>query len=203
MFSFFFFFVSFPKKKNPAQQKKVFYQEQVAKRIKNSFLLTRHGAGDRASPSAPTNTICPTAVQIFLRRPFEIGWFTNQVATCVCCWISPLFPFLTYLFIIRCLSLWEGDRDLLHALELAKTFLAPTETLNALWPSPAFHARGKALRAELAQACASAGIPPPPPPSRALPALLPSSSSNAGSGASADHHRQQQHHRMMACSRSS
>ncbi|KAI9437449.1 hypothetical protein H4582DRAFT_2057821 [Lactarius indigo] len=149
----------------------LFYQEQVAKRVKNSLLLTRHGAGDRV-PSVPANTTSPTAAHIFLRRPFEIGWFTNQVETC--------------------LALWEGDRDLLHALELAKTFLAPTEVLNALWPCAAFHARGKALRAKLSQACANSGIPPPPP-SRALPPLpslaplLPSSASSSSSSSSSNH----------------
>jgi hypothetical protein len=37
-------------------------------------------------------------------------------------------------FFFRCLALWEGDRDLFRALELAKLFLAPTEVLNSLWP---------------------------------------------------------------------
>ncbi|KAH9020844.1 hypothetical protein EDB85DRAFT_1895962 [Lactarius pseudohatsudake] len=154
----------------------LFYQEQVAKRVKNSLLLTRHGAGDRVS-TAPVNTTSPTAAHIFLRRPFEIGWFTNQVETC--------------------LALWEGDRDLLHALELAKTFLAPTEVLNALWPCAAFHARGKALRVQLSQACANSGIPPPPP-SRALhllPSLAPLPPSSASSSASSSNH-------MMGSSRS-
>ena len=36
----------------------------------------------------------------------------------------------------RCLALWESDRDLLQALELAKTFLEPTEALNSLWSCP-------------------------------------------------------------------
>ncbi|KAH8995196.1 hypothetical protein EDB86DRAFT_3077673 [Lactarius hatsudake] len=128
-------------------------------------------------PTAPVNTTSPTAAHIFLRRPFEIGWFTNQVETC--------------------LGLWEGDRDLLHALELAKTFLAPTEVLNALWPCAAFHARGKALRVQLSQACANSGIPPPPP-SRALPllpSLAPLPPSSTSSSASSSNH-------MMGSSRS-
>lgn len=100
------------------------------------------------------------------------------------------FWVLAYYGFSRCLALWEGDRDLLRALELAKSFLAPTEVLNSLWPcqgrffffSPvsvvghllvfcahaAFHLQGKALRAKLSQACASAGIPLPP----STPALL-------------------------------
>lgn len=61
----------------------MFYQEQVAKRVKNSSLLTRHGAGDRV-PAAPANTTCPTtSAQISLRLPFEVGWFTSQVRTYV------------------------------------------------------------------------------------------------------------------------
>jgi hypothetical protein len=126
----------------------LFYQEQVAKRLKNSLLPTRHGAGDRV----PANTTCPPASHIFLRRPFAIGWFTNQVATC--------------------LALREGDSGLVHALELAKTFLVTTEVLNALWPCAGFHARGEDLREQLIRACENAGITPPPP-SRA-PSLLPS-----------------------------
>lgn len=129
----------------------LFYQEQVAKRVKNSLLLTRHGAGDRV-PAAPASTTCPPASHIFLRRPFAIGWFTNQVATC--------------------LALWEGDSGLVHALELAKNFLVPTEVLNALWPCTAFRVRGEDLREQLSRACANAGITQPPP-SRA-PSLLPS-----------------------------
>jgi hypothetical protein len=162
---------------------KVYYQEQVAKRIKNS--LTRI-----AEPSG----------HVILRRPYHIGWFTNQVSTCVrrrCDILSPAllttfgFGFFVIIISSRCLSLWEGDRELLRALELAKSFLAPTEVLNSLWPCNgtfslslllafsdvnylvyvciarvhvAFHLQGKALRAKLSQACASAGIPPPSPP---------------------------------------
>ncbi|KAF8267650.1 hypothetical protein EI94DRAFT_1700825 [Lactarius quietus] len=131
----------------------LFYQEQVAKRVKNSLLLTRHGAGDRVPAATPASST-PASSHIFLRRPFEIGWFTNQVATC--------------------LALWEGDSGLVHALELAKMFLMPTEVLNALWPCTAFHARGKDLREQLARACASSGITPPPPPPRTPSLLLPS-----------------------------
>ncbi|KAH9969311.1 hypothetical protein BGW80DRAFT_1335542 [Lactifluus volemus] len=114
----------------------LFYQEQIAKRVKNS--LTR---------------ITEPSAHIVLRRPFHVGWFTNQVATC--------------------LALWDGDRELLRALELAKTFLAPTEVLNSLWPCQAFHSRGKELRAQLSQACVSAGIPPPLPQSPDLAPFYP------------------------------
>jgi len=106
----------------------LFYQEQVAKRIKN-----------------PLSRITEPSAHVTLRRPFHVSWFANQVATC--------------------LALWEGDRGLLRALELAKSFLLPLEVLNSLWPSQEFHGRGKALRGQLSQACANAGIPLPPDPS--------------------------------------
>lgn len=155
----------------------VYYQEQVAKRLKNSLTHI-------AEPSG----------QVILRRPYHIGWFTNQVSMCVLCCRDILYSFLIrFFFFFRCLALWEGDRDLFRALELAKSFLAPTEVLNSLWPCQgtfsihvsvigflrfpysytcmhcahaptAFHSRGKALRAKLSQACATAGIPPPLPP---------------------------------------
>ncbi|KAI0266953.1 hypothetical protein BC834DRAFT_87541 [Gloeopeniophorella convolvens] len=142
----------------------LFYQEQVAKRVKNSL----------ARVTEPT-------VHIFLRRPFQIGWFANQVATCAFLCLMRMASYSRITF--RCLTLWDGDRDLLRALELAKSFLAPIEVLNSLWPCQgtflshfllerrrlgilpaAFHLQGKALRTQLSQACASAGIPPPPPP---------------------------------------
>jgi len=56
----------------------VYYQEQVAKRIKNS--LTRI--------NEPSN-------QVILRRPYHIDWFTNQVSMCVLCCRDILSLFLT------------------------------------------------------------------------------------------------------------
>jgi hypothetical protein len=108
------------------------------------------------------------------------------------CYHLPIFTSL----VSRCLALWDGDRELLRALELAKTFLAPTEVLNSLWPCQgthplnplsslylpnlmisvicaAFHSRGKELRAQLSQACVSAGIPPPLPQSPDLAPFYP------------------------------
>ena len=49
------------------------------------------------------------------RRPFQVNWIATQV--------------------MICLSLWNYDRSLVHALELAKSFLIPLDVLNALWPS--------------------------------------------------------------------
>ena len=103
---------------------KVYYQEQVAKRVKNSLSHITEPSGF-----------------MILRRPYHIGWLTNQVSTYVLCRCDILSPSLTrfgfgfFVFdLLRCLALWEGDRELLRALELAKTLLAPTEVLNSLWP---------------------------------------------------------------------
>lgn len=49
------------------------------------------------------------------RRPFQVNWIATQV--------------------MICLSLWDYDRSLVRALDLAKSFLIPLDVLNALWPS--------------------------------------------------------------------
>ncbi|TFK53809.1 hypothetical protein OE88DRAFT_1733678 [Heliocybe sulcata] len=89
---------------------------------------------------------------LLTRRPFGVTWFANQVATC--------------------LSLWTRDRTLVHALELAKSFLVPLDVLNALWPSPSQKSRCDDLREGLDEACASAGIPTPLPAHYCLPPML-------------------------------
>ena len=53
---------------------------------------------------------------ILTRRPFQAMWYTSQVSIC--------------------LALWNYDRNLHPALELAKSFLIPVETLDVLWPCP-------------------------------------------------------------------
>ncbi|KZT22190.1 hypothetical protein NEOLEDRAFT_1157860 [Neolentinus lepideus HHB14362 ss-1] len=89
---------------------------------------------------------------LLTRRPFGVTWFANQVATC--------------------LSLWSRDRTLVHALELAKSFLVPLYVLNALWPSPSQKRRCDDLRESLGKACASTSIPPPLPAHLSLPPML-------------------------------
>ncbi|KZT18418.1 hypothetical protein NEOLEDRAFT_1080339 [Neolentinus lepideus HHB14362 ss-1] len=89
---------------------------------------------------------------LLTRRPFGVTWFANQVATC--------------------LSLWTRNRTLVHALELAKSFLVPLYVLNALWPSPSQKRRCNDLRESLGKACASTGIPPPLPAHLSLPPML-------------------------------
>ena len=77
----------------------VTYQAQVAHRVKESVLQLGETQGHLLS-----------------RRPFQVTWFSSQVAIC--------------------LGLWEFDHRLINALELAKTFLIPLDVLNALWPCP-------------------------------------------------------------------
>ena len=53
----------------------VYYQEQVAKRVKSSIHRLSEPNG-----------------HLFLRRPFQISWFTGQVAMCVAFQLSLLLP---------------------------------------------------------------------------------------------------------------
>lgn len=55
-----------------------------------------------------------TSGHLLSRRPFQVTWFSSQVAIC--------------------LALWQYDRTLLQALELAKSFLIPLDCLVVLWP---------------------------------------------------------------------
>lgn len=75
----------------------VFYQDQIAQRVKGSVMQLGETQGHLLS-----------------RRPFQTVWYCSQVLICI--------------------ELWNYDPSLTHALELAKSFLIPLETLNALWP---------------------------------------------------------------------
>ncbi|KAI0058726.1 hypothetical protein BV25DRAFT_1810152 [Artomyces pyxidatus] len=111
------------------------YQDHVARRIKPSLpLLT----GSTEHP--------------FLRRPFQISWFTNQL--------------------IVCLTIWNTHNELTNALDLAKMFLLPIEVLNALWPCPAFRRQCSHLREQLHDACLRAQVAPPLLPEYMLPPPL-------------------------------
>ena len=57
-----------------------------------------------------------TQGHLLSKRPFQTVWYCSQVRICI--------------------ELWKYDGSLTHALELAKSFLIPLETLNALWPCP-------------------------------------------------------------------
>ncbi|EJF65212.1 hypothetical protein DICSQDRAFT_166265 [Dichomitus squalens LYAD-421 SS1] len=111
------------------------YQDQVAQRVKESVLHVGEAQG-----------------HLLTRRPFQVTWFSDQVAIC--------------------LGLWEYNPELMHALELAKAFLIPLDVLNALWPCPGQRTRGDELRRRLEDACLSAGIHPPLPEEVTLPPIL-------------------------------
>ncbi|KAF8878849.1 hypothetical protein BD779DRAFT_1553503 [Infundibulicybe gibba] len=86
------------------------------------------------------------------RRPFQVTWFVNQLAIC--------------------LQLWENDRGLINALELAKSILVPVDVMNVLWPCPFHQNQSDHYRQKLAHACAVVGIEPPHPAQHSLPAPL-------------------------------
>ncbi|RPD58663.1 hypothetical protein L227DRAFT_587060 [Lentinus tigrinus ALCF2SS1-6] len=111
------------------------YQAQVAHRVKESVLQLGETQGHLLS-----------------RRPFQVTWFSSQVAIC--------------------LGLWEFDHRLINALELAKTFLIPLDVLNALWPCPEQRMRRDELRQRLEAVCLAAGLPAPLPKELTLPPIL-------------------------------
>lgn len=92
-----------------------------------------------------------------------------------------------------CLTLWDYDHSLFHALDLAKGFLIPLDALNVLWPCPGEsvfisgklemklkyvpgltvqRATCEELRRRLTQACATARVQAPLPPHISLPPKL-------------------------------
>ncbi|KII92940.1 hypothetical protein PLICRDRAFT_679940 [Plicaturopsis crispa FD-325 SS-3] len=93
-----------------------------------------------------------TQGHMLTRRPFQVGWFTSQLAIC--------------------LSLWNHDHSLINALDLAKSILMPLDVLNALWPCPMQQNQCESLRKRLSEACTAAGLPQPLPTEYNLPAAL-------------------------------
>ncbi|KAG1751431.1 uncharacterized protein EDB91DRAFT_1105483 [Suillus paluster] len=89
---------------------------------------------------------------LFTRQPFQVTWFASQVAIC--------------------LSLWEEDKSLLDALEVAKDVIVPVDVLNTLWPCPMLLSKCDDLRKRVTEACHSVNIPPPLPPNCSLPPHL-------------------------------
>lgn len=55
-----------------------------------------------------------TPGHLLSRRPFQVTWFACQVALC--------------------LTMWENDRGIYQALDLAKSFLVALDCLVVLWP---------------------------------------------------------------------
>ncbi|KAI0671648.1 hypothetical protein C8Q78DRAFT_1078442 [Trametes maxima] len=75
------------------------------------------------------------------RRNFLMFWFMSQI--------------------IRALKLWDADHTLTIALDVARAFAPPTESLMLLWPSPHPRREYERLRARLVQTCLEAGVSPP------------------------------------------
>ncbi|KAG1790494.1 uncharacterized protein HD556DRAFT_1310512 [Suillus plorans] len=89
---------------------------------------------------------------LFTRQPFQVTWFASQVAIC--------------------LALWEEDKSLLDALEVAKDVIVPVDVLNTLWPCPMLLSKCDDLRKRVTEACHSVNIAAPLPPNCSLPPLL-------------------------------
>lgn len=86
------------------------------------------------------------------RRPFQVTWFSNQLALC--------------------LRLWNNDRSLYGALELAKAIMIPLDMVNSIWPCPQHQHQCDDLRKHLIEACTSVGMGLPSLTNRSLPPLM-------------------------------
>ncbi|KAI0674887.1 hypothetical protein C8Q78DRAFT_1066793 [Trametes maxima] len=117
------------------QEEWLHYQEQVATRAKESVMQLTEAGGHLLS-----------------RRPFQVSWFSSQVAICI--------------------GLWDYNPNLLHALDLAKKFLVVLDVLNALWPCPVQASRRDELRRRLTDACDASGLPSPQSVEAHLPPVL-------------------------------
>jgi hypothetical protein len=113
----------------------LYYQDQVIKRVKSSI-----------------NHLGEAQGHLLTRRPFQVTWFSSQLAIC--------------------LSLWNNDRSLSNALALGKSVLVLIDILNVLWPCSLHQTRSDELRKRLNEACTVAGVPQPLPPDFSLPAIL-------------------------------
>ncbi|KAK2464793.1 hypothetical protein APHAL10511_003211 [Amanita phalloides] len=74
------------------------------------------------------------AGSMWTRRPFDVTWYSNQLALC--------------------LRMWSHDRTLLSFLDLGKTVLRVVDVLNGLWPSSHHQRYCEELRSKLVDACA-------------------------------------------------
>ncbi|KAH9848331.1 hypothetical protein C2E23DRAFT_739783 [Lenzites betulinus] len=75
------------------------------------------------------------------RRNFLMFWFISQMT--------------------RALALWEADRTLILALDVARAFAPATEYMMRIWPGPAQRREYEAVRARIVQACLAANVSPP------------------------------------------
>ncbi|KDQ27287.1 hypothetical protein PLEOSDRAFT_1076525 [Pleurotus ostreatus PC15] len=116
-------------------QEWLYYQDQVIKRVKISI-----------------QNLGKTSSHQLLRRPFQVTWFSNQLAIC--------------------LLLWNQNHEWVNAITLAKSILIPLDVLNVLWPSPVHQHQCNEMRNRLTEACSALGLDPPHPPSYSIPPAL-------------------------------
>ncbi|KAF4567153.1 hypothetical protein EYR40_006147 [Pleurotus pulmonarius] len=116
-------------------QEWLYYQDQVIKRVKISI-----------------QNLGKTSSHQLLRRPFQVTWFSNQLAIC--------------------LLLWNQNHECVDAITLAKSILIPLDVLNVLWPSPVHQHQCNEMRNRLSEACSVLGLDPPHPPSYSIPPAL-------------------------------
>ncbi|PBK84181.1 hypothetical protein ARMGADRAFT_1000409 [Armillaria gallica] len=113
----------------------IYYQEQIVKRVTMSIQRMAGTPGHQLT-----------------RRPFQVTWFSNQLALC--------------------LRLWNNDRSLYGALELAKAIMIPLDMVNSIWPCPQHQHQCDDLRKHLIEACTSVGMGLPSLTNRSLPPLM-------------------------------
>ncbi|KAG8774686.1 hypothetical protein FRC12_001872 [Ceratobasidium sp. 428] len=98
------------------------------------------------------HTVTGLTSNVLGKRPYFVWWFMAQVS--------------------RCLSLWQCDRSLFIALEVARAFLPPIDYLTCLWPCPAQRSRYYDIRQRLYNECVKYGLEPPPPPQLVIPTAV-------------------------------
>lgn len=87
------------------------YQRTVAKRVQTS--------------------VFESGGQSLARHPLQLGWFTTQVSMYA---LETPRSLRASDQVHRCLHLWDYDRSMTEALEVAKMFLLPVDTLTAMFP---------------------------------------------------------------------
>ncbi|KAI0349870.1 hypothetical protein OH77DRAFT_1593959 [Trametes cingulata] len=111
----------------------LFYHAKAEKWMMNQLRLAMYFRHSLQNPKADAND--------HSRRNFLMFWFMSQIT--------------------RALKLWEADRTLTIALDVARAFAPCTEALMLLWPSPSQRREYEQLHSWLVHVCISAGVSPP------------------------------------------
>uniref|UniRef100_A0A0W0G457 Zn(2)-C6 fungal-type domain-containing protein n=1 Tax=Moniliophthora roreri TaxID=221103 RepID=A0A0W0G457_MONRR len=113
----------------------IFYQEQVIRRVTHHIHRITNPHGHQLT-----------------RRPYQVTWFSNQLAVC--------------------LMLWNNDNSLTKALELAKSVLMLVDVMNYLWPCQLQQSHCDDMRDRLIKACRTVGMELPSPAECSIPTIL-------------------------------